>query len=462
MPPPSFLQVTARKVTVMSSRHGNGKPLRFASLIRVSTKEQEQEGESLRTQKNANERDVQRLGGRIIDTYGGQEHATPGYAKKEIDRLLADAAKGRFDAVIVAYADRWSRDNAKSKEGLQRLRDHSVRFYVGATEYNLHDPQHRFMLGMFAETGEFVALLGAKKSIEVRIERARRGIPTCGKMPYGRTFDPETETWGIDTGKQALIADIAERLIKGESLNSLATEYGSHKGRGLAHSNLSKVLRHQCGDRWSYTLKSARLNIRETITIKVPPLLSPATIKAACQRLEANRTYVRSGGRRIHDYLLSGFIFCAKCGYGLTGQVTHTNRAKADRYYRHGHCNGAKDCAIRPRPWVPADRIEKAVLRDLFQMVGNPAAIERAVKAAVPDSDKAARDHKRLSADLAKIEKAKGNLIEAIADGIISNDDARKKREDLREREDALRRQLDKLDETLAAIPDEASVRCYV
>ena len=42
-----------------------GKQLRFADMIRVSTEKQEQQGESLHVQRKANERDVQRLGGKV-------------------------------------------------------------------------------------------------------------------------------------------------------------------------------------------------------------------------------------------------------------------------------------------------------------------------------------------------------------------------------------------------------------
>ena len=59
---------------------------------------------------------MERLGGRIVEWYGGQEHGTAGYEKKEVDRLIADAGRGRFDAVIVTDADRWSRDNTKSTQ----------------------------------------------------------------------------------------------------------------------------------------------------------------------------------------------------------------------------------------------------------------------------------------------------------------------------------------------------------
>src|SRR5262245_7303895 len=93
-------------------------PLRFAALIRVSTEQQAETGESLRVQRTDNERDAGLLGGTIVGWYGGQEHATPGYEKREVDRLIADAGKDKFDAVIVNRTDRWSRDNAKSTQGL--------------------------------------------------------------------------------------------------------------------------------------------------------------------------------------------------------------------------------------------------------------------------------------------------------------------------------------------------------
>src|SRR5262245_66495824 len=136
---------------------GNGKTLRFAALVRVSTEKQEKQGESLRTQKADNDRSVQTLRGQVAGRYGGQEHATPGWEKKEVDRLLTDAAKGKFDAVIVQHADRWSRDNAKSAEGLEVFKKAGVRFYVGVSEYQLHNPEHVLFLDMATAIGKFQA-----------------------------------------------------------------------------------------------------------------------------------------------------------------------------------------------------------------------------------------------------------------------------------------------------------------
>ncbi|MFL5909282.1 MAG: recombinase family protein [Gaiellaceae bacterium] len=434
---------------------GNGRPLRFAPLVRVSTEKQEQQGESLRTQRKYNERDVKRLGGSVVGWYGGQEHGTPGWEKAEVDRLIDDAGKGIYDAVIVAYADRWSRDNAKSKEGLEVFRKHGIRFFVGSAEQDLFDPQVRLTLGMFAEIGEFIALQQAKKSVESRIERAMRGIPVAGRMPFGRTFDKETGKWAVDSEKKARIGEIARRYLAGESLPGLADEYGWHRG------NLRETLRDRCGDQWVQEFRVPNLNIDEVITTRVPRLLEEETIKKIRERLVANRTYLHKPPRPVHEYLLAGYLRCSGCGYCMFGQ-THVENGHSYRYYRHAHKDRARECPVRPRPWVRADAVEPAVVRDLFAMFGNPAAIERAVKAAVPDCEKEMKRRAQLEGEVAKVEKSRGRILDLVTKDVITADQAEKQLRDLKDREAALRDHLDKIASTLANVPTEDAIRCYV
>src|SRR5262249_23685991 len=156
------------------------------------------------------------------------------------------------------------------------------------------------ILGMNAEMGEFFALQQAKKSLESRICRAQRGLPACGVMPFGRTYDRKTNTWGIDPAKQALIAAIARRYLTAESLPKLAAEYGWHRG------NLRLTLRERCGGCWRQEFHNPRLNIHEMVETPVPRLLPEATIKAVHQRLEANRTHLHQPANAVYNYLLGG------------------------------------------------------------------------------------------------------------------------------------------------------------
>jgi site-specific DNA recombinase len=437
----------------------NGKQLRFASLVRVSTERQERQGESLRTQCNGNERDVERLGGVIAGWYGGQEHATPGWERAEVDRLIADAAKCKFDAVIVAYADRWSRDNLKSKEGLDAFRRHGIRFFVSTTEMDLFNPEHRFILGMNAEVGEFIALQQHKKSLESKIERARQGRPTGGPQtwPFGRVFDKAKGTWGIDPKRKAMIKDVAERLLKGESLGKLAGEYG------VSHSNLWKVLTQRCGDTWEQVFDSPVLNIHEVVITTVPRLLDEKTIRAVRECLQACRTWLHRPPAPKYNYLLSGRVFCAECGYAMTGQ---RDTRSGLLYYRHAHPTHGKKpvraCALRPEPRVRADWLEEEVVAQLFDMFGNPAQIERAVRSAVPDCDRLTKRKGQLESDRAKLAKSIARVLKLVVDDAVTEEDAKGQLSELKDREQRLREELDKLASQLDNLPDEESIRAYV
>jgi DNA invertase Pin-like site-specific DNA recombinase len=436
----------------MSTSNGNGKALRFAALIRVSTEKQADRGESLRTQDKQITSTVETLGGQVAVRYAGQEHGTPDWERKQLTKLLEDAAKPSrpFDAVIVADATRWSRDNVQSKEGLKVLRDARVRFFVLGSEYDLFNDEHRLFLGLTAEIGEYHAASQRKKSLINRIERARRGIPTAGKVPFGRKFNAKTETWSIDPAKQALIAEVAERYLRGERLRDLATE------KGMNHSNLCKTFRYGCGTEWGLEFHAEDLAIHETVSFTVPRLLDEKVVKAVQRKLLAKRT--RENGHPKTEYLLRGKIFCLGCGYLLTPQWNPGGRI----YYRHPMMEQKRHCPYKPKPWVRSARIEEKVIQMLFNMFGNPTAIERAVKAAIPDCDQAVRRQQSLQEDLAKIGKARDRVLGMIEKDLLTDDQAEKKLQELKDREGILQEELTKLADTLADVPTQEVLQCYV
>jgi len=424
--------------------------LRFAPVIRVSTEGQERKGESLRTQTMQINHYVETLKGTIPGhcwRYVGQEHATPNQERKKLDRLLADSDKNLFDAVIVCDASRWSRDNLKSKTGLEILRKNGIRFFVGMMEYDLFNPEHSFYLGMSAEIGELQARQQSLKSITNRIERSKRGLPTCGKLPYGRTFDKETNTWGIDPDKQARIKQAAERYLAGESLPQIASSLGMNT------TNLWKVLNHRSGDTWRQTFNVPNLNIDETVDIQIPRLLDEETITAIHERARANKTYTH--GEIKHRYLLSRMIFCDKCGYTLFGQTNHNSK----RYYRHPR-HRKKDCKLQK--WVPADLIENSVLIHLVQTFGDIEALRRSIEKATPDMEKLKRledEQEALLTELKKVTARKNNVVDMVADGLLSKEEVKARMEPLRAQESSIQSRLLIIEEQLENAPDPAQVK---
>jgi hypothetical protein len=142
----------------------------------------------------------------------------------------------------------------------------------------------------------------------------------------------------------------------------------------------------------------------------------------------------------------------------MFGQMNHGNR----RYYRHAHVYRVRNCPLQnPKPWVRADVIEAAVIRQLFELYGNPAAIERAIKAAVPDCEKAIKRRSNIEEELNKLERGRDRVLDHIERDTITQAQADKKLRDMSKREAELRAELERLNDELANVPDAKTIEVY-
>ena len=426
-----------------------GEPLRFAPLIRVSTEGQAKKGESLRTQRKQIEQAVEILGGSIPEScwkYSGQEHATPDQERSILDQLLKDSGKGIFDAIIVCDASRWSRDNRKSKDGLNVLKENGTRFFIGTSEYNLFLPEPFFFLSLSVEIGEFQANQQAQKSILNRIERTKRGVPSTGRLPYGRTFDKQTETWGIDHEKQKIIERAAKEYLNDQKGPDIAKKYG------FFYPNLMRILRERCGDKWKVKLNNNRLNIHEKITMTIPRLLPDETIRAIHEKTASNRTF--NHGELKNIYPLRSILFCAKCGVTLTGQANRLNKL----YYRHRRHNV---CEPAPFNSIPADLVEDAVLFELFKFFGDKAKMEKAARDAIPNIEELKEMKEKIAShkkELNSIKKKRSNLITVMEEFGIEHGDVKERFAKLVEREDLLKNEIIELTSRISEFPTEEEI----
>jgi hypothetical protein len=259
----------------------------------------------------------------------------------------------------------------------------------------------------------------------------------------------------VDPRAAQQLVEIAARYLAGDNLKTLAAEYG---WRSVA--NLRRVLRDRSGPVWVQEFKDAGLRIHERVETAVPPLLDADTIRRVRDRLVANRTYLKRPANTINFNLLAGFIRCETCGTCLVAQVMTSGSHK--RYYRHQSAEGRPaECPHRCL-WVPADKVEADVLRDLRHHLTDPARVEAAVAAACPDRRQERERRQRLAGELEKVVTQRNRVIDAIADGLLSKSQAKAKLDRLTSTEGALRKDLAAVDAQLAAVPDPGAVRQWV
>ncbi|OPY09236.1 MAG: hypothetical protein A4E66_01760 [Syntrophus sp. PtaB.Bin001] len=214
-------------------------------------------------------------------------------------------------------------------------------------------------------------------------------------------------------------------------------------------SSVWRIFTQGLGDSYQIVFKSERFNINETVTLKIPRIVDDETIEKVNKQLSANRLYKHKHLK--NKYLLSRMIFCENCGFALVG-VTNAGYS----YYRHQPFRRCSSFAS-----VRADVIENLVLTDIINNFGDVAELEKSMKMAVPDLEKRKELEKQceiLNSDLEKITVQKNRIVKSIANGTISDDDAKSEMKALKEKEAFYQEEIKKIDLQLETIPSEKQI----
>lgn len=418
----------------------------FAPLVRVSTERQEKQGESLRTQHTDLEADILSLGGEICDWYEGQEHSTPDYERIILEKLMADARQGKFNAVIIWTVDRWSRDNNKSSTYLDELKALGIRFFVRTQEYDLYKPDNFMFLSLSVVIGQYHAIEQSRKSTLNRIARARQGFPCC-TLPFGRSFDKVTKTWGIDPDAKKLVEEVAQLYLEGgHSWRTLGEKFG------MNFSNLAEIMRERCGDVWVQHFVSKKNNINEAVPTPVPRLLPESTIQAIRQKSQDKATWDKKSMKV--EYLFSRIIFDSETGYSLCG----TCNSRGVRYYKpHQNPDANRYC-------INAELLEETILIELFEVLSSKESLRKAVFSGNPVGKVAKKLQKELNGkkkELARVEAQLEGYITAIgtADNVpVFMSRIKPRIEELEGRAAVLKDEIGLIAHRLSSLPSDADI----
>jgi DNA invertase Pin-like site-specific DNA recombinase len=364
-------------------------------------------------------------------------------------QMMKDAALGRFDVIVVFDTTRFGRDGFDILSSARTLK---TVFGVDVldTKGRFDTRERGRVLTNFIQAGvaEDERLRILERTKLGRIRKARElNSPLGSKRPFGRVWHWDGNKkraghWTIDEDKQRMVQEAARRYLAGDVIDRLGPEFGT------TSAYLLHVLKHSCGPVWTQRVRCPELSIDETIETPIPELLDDATIRAVHRKALANRTYAR--GPLKNKYLLGRFVFCAPCGYAMSGQ--HMKGCK-HRYYRHAHVRRLRVCK-RPWPWVNADALEQVVLLYLFDCFGNPARVQKAIAEALPDQAKQDAERQRqdrLRADKAKVSAQKRRVVDGFTDGTLHGAEAKEKLAELEKREALLSDELQKLERILAS-----------
>jgi site-specific DNA recombinase len=394
--------------------------MKFAILCRVSTDSQANEGESLAVQKLTLQKCVDVLGGVIIKEFIGQEHSTEGHERPILDEILSDCSKGLFDALMVYDLSRLTRDPIKSKIILANLKKNGIKLYVQTQLYSLDNPETNLVLGLLSEINAFQAAIQVQKSVESKIELAKKGWWVVGNAPFARRLASGDRTkppeWILDEEKALLAQKIYDLYI-----NQRFYVEKIEKVLGIDDALIYRILKDKALFRQSFNWNNG---VVETLT-PLPALFTPEQSEMIRERLKTNK---KSNGTK-YEYLLKGLVKCQVCGYTFVGFTSNQGK---NSYYNHSRHKITADCL----KWVHKKPLEKAVLDSISELISSNELLMETIKqcnqSSIQRRDTLEQEIDTLSVRQDKLEKRKSKAVKLVLDGVFTEEEVAKEMEKVR------------------------------
>ncbi|HEX6206954.1 MAG TPA: recombinase family protein, partial [Actinomycetota bacterium] len=360
--------------------------MKAVAYLRVSTKEQAEEGYSIAAQQQACERFATERGWDLVDVYSDRGESARTSDRPQFQLMLRRITED--DAVrflIVHKLDRLARnirDYAEIREALERA---GVEL-VSVTEGLEATASGRMVEGMLAVVAEWYS---NNLSAEIRKGQAQKlregGWPTAAPIGYRNVR--EEPGAGQRRGRAVIVPDEQAPLVReafelyaagGWSIPALSEEMGR---RGLRNRRGGKVSRSRLHSILRSPAYVGKVPWKGAVYDGTHEGIVPQeTFKRVQELLDAHGR-ARERQRR-HTHFLKGLLRCGACEGRLIYNVVKGRNKRDFPYFAcASHFNGQKKCG---EGYVPAGVLEQAV-EDLYRGIKLPPRFQERLEGILED-----------------------------------------------------------------------------
>ena len=329
-----------------------------AAYVRVSTQEQKLHGLSLDAQKMKLTEYAEKHNMKIVEWYVDEGVSARKLIRKrpELQRMIQDAEKRKFERIIFIKLDRFFRSVAEYHECMKRISP--VVWTTTEEKYDLSTAQGRMLVNMKLTIAEMEADMAGERVNLVNEYKVTTGQPLSGSIPFG--FKIVTDT---DTGRKKIIRDPDDEDI----LEDMIQHYMTHQSKkativyanaahhvSISHDSLTRLLTNTM-------LKGAYRDNPKYCEA----YLTPEEFDKLQEILKRN---VKDNTVENRAYIFSGLIKCPECGCLLKGTtMVQKGRNKQNKYvYKRYRCGKSKkDAACGFKKTVSENVFERMMLADI-------------------------------------------------------------------------------------------------
>ncbi|MBI5788736.1 MAG: recombinase family protein [Candidatus Schekmanbacteria bacterium] len=372
-----------------------------------------------------------------------------------LQEMLRHARQKDFDVLLVFKVDRLSRNVRQLSQMVDELTKLGIILKSVSEPFDTSNPAGKMMLQMLGVFAEFEHATIVQRTKMGMQKKAKNGEWCGGTIPYG--YNLEEEKGLVISEEQApvvrLIYDLyAVKRLGGVTIAKHLNAKGYRRRSGKLWQNkavLELIKRHfYCGMiNWGGVVQEG---IHAAIIDKKQWDLAQAIMKERAGDVTAKLS-------NRSQFLLTGNIYCNKCGHKMSGSSGRKNGQKMIYYvctnrqqYGKGQCD---------QDYIRADHLENAILEQIRNIVRDKEIFAEIIKRA---NEKLSQERpsyqatlKTLDSKIAKVKKALEKYFKAFESGELKAQLCGNRLEDL---DQELRQLMDERKE-VAGKADEVTIR---
>ena len=365
--------------------------------------------------------------------------------RPSLSELLDDIQAGLITKVYVYDQSRLERNPETYFFLIRQFKEYNIELYY-KDKLAADDSSSKLMGGMNSLYNAHFVEISREKTIMALKSNAEKGkvhaIP-----PYGYRKD-EYSKYAIDETTSQIVKEIYALSLNGMGMNKIAetltnrgvpTKYNTYEGTltttNKNHKLNKKVTKSKKDIIWSgSTIRNiitnkfyAGVRVFSGVEYKVPAIVSLSYWEKVNNNLQKNRN--NAGKSVTHKYLLKGLLSCGRCGRNYYGRTRLNLKDNAyicsSKRYKHLNCgnrgiNITKLDEIIWSKFIVDGKLSKLIKEHFSSLNSNQIQID--ITSEIND----------LKASLKGLENNRDRIIDSIAEGLITNQEAKKKLNSIR------------------------------
>ena len=349
----------------------------------------------------------------VIDEYIDKAISGKTDKRPSFQRLIRDSEKHKFKAVIMYTLDRFARNRYDSAIYKNKLKKNGVRIFY-AKQPMPDSPEGIILESVLEGYAEYYSenlKRGVKRGMKENALKAK----VNGKTPLG--YINQNGKYSIDSINAVAIKEIFERYAEGQSSKEIIkflNEKGYKTGynKPFSRGSLYNILKNE---RYTGVYIFDDVKIENAFSA----IISKEIFKKVRNRMEHNKR-TSAKFKAEEGYLLTGKLFCGKCGSTMVGESGTSKNGNIYRYYKCSCRKNKKSCTKKPEQ---KEKLENFIIDYTLNEFLNDAMINAIAEEALKEYQKEINDTSLLDsfkAELKDTESKLQNIMTALEEGFFT------------------------------------------